>query len=304
MNELQISNKEFRQKRELALMLRSGGKSIDIRRKMVGVPEVERALTKIEMYVFLASTKTQISDIEDSILIEKTAKLLKFIAKDIGYTITDTREWSYTCTRIMDLMRKYLSNNTLSDIKLAFELLITGELNSYIPEGDRKHYQKFNASYFISVMNAYKSYANQVLNKAYAAIPTTRELYDSRRESYRNQTAKLCAITYLKFKYTGKLILGLVDDLLIYNWLHRVGLANDIAELEEDRREALGRYLSQVRTGFVNKYTAEHVRRKGINSQEINYTSYEIARKKEIRRSFERMVKDEIYIYNYLTFEL
>ena len=49
-----------------AVLLYSGtAKAIDVRRAMVELPEVAKALTPVEKYIFVASTKKQIAEIDD-----------------------------------------------------------------------------------------------------------------------------------------------------------------------------------------------------------------------------------------------
>lgn len=68
-------------------------------------------------------------------MIAKTGQMFRFIAMDVGFIIpTENRDdWTYICTRLLDLLKRYYSQLTLSEVKLAFELLITGELDDYLP---------------------------------------------------------------------------------------------------------------------------------------------------------------------------
>lgn len=112
-----------------------GTKAIAIRRQMVELPEVAKALTPVEKYIFAASTKTQICEMDDGALVEKTAQMFRFIAMDVGFRIpTEQNNWAYMCTRLLDILKKYYSQMTLADIKLAFELATTGELNEFCRE--------------------------------------------------------------------------------------------------------------------------------------------------------------------------
>lgn len=107
-------------------------KAIEIRRKMVQLPEVAKALNPVEKYIFAASTKTQISEIDDETLVTKLANMLKYIAMDVGFIIPQiTEDWQYIQARTLDILKRYYSNFTLSDIKLAFELATTGELDEF-----------------------------------------------------------------------------------------------------------------------------------------------------------------------------
>lgn len=295
-----------------AVLLYSGkAKAIDVRRAMVELPEVAKVLTPVEKYIFAASTKTQIAEIDDGTLIAKTGQMFRFIAMDVGYIIPNDNpdDWAYICTRLMDLLKRYYSHLTLSEVKLAFELLIAGELDEYLPKdrdgnAERKHFQQFNTDYFAKVLNAYQRKQNKVIGKAYTALPEPkRELSPEEIRYYRNRTVTTCLNCFLRYKYTGRLLFGMTDEMFVFKWLFDVGLADDVAATEDDRKEALHRFLARAARGFVNEFTVYHVRKQGTESPEIDYTAYEVARRKEIKRAFDRMIADELYIYHYLRFE-
>ena len=197
---------------------------------------------------------------------------------------------------------------TLADIKLAFELATTGELDDYLPKDsqgnpDKKHYQQFNADYFAKILNAYRRKQNGVIHKAYKALPEPKkELTPEEKRYYHNQTVARCREVFLQYKYTGRFVLGITDGMLIYDWLRKLGFANDVAGTEDDRKQAFARYMQRVARGFVSKYEAYHVQRKGTDAPELDFTAYEIARDKEIARTFDRMIADELQIDNYLDF--
>lgn len=287
-----------------------GTKAIDIRRQMLQLPEVAKSLSGVEKYIFAASTKMQIADIDDGTLIAKTGQMFRFIAMDVGYIIpTNPEDWAYICTRLLDILKKYYSQMTLADIKLAFELATTGELDDYLPKDsqgnpDKKHYQQFNADYFAKILNAYRRKQNGVIHKAYKALPEPKkELTPEQIRYYRNQSVMTCLMCFLRYKYTGRLVFGLTDEMFVYNWLLGVRLADEVKETENDRKEAYNRFLARAARGFVNEFTIYHVRKQGTQSPEIDFTAFEVARRKEIKRTFDRMIKDEINIYHYLRFE-
>lgn len=286
-----------------------GTKAIEIRRKMVQLPEVAKALNPVEKYIFAASTKTQISEIDDETLVTKLANMLKYIAMDVGFIIPQiTEDWQYIQARTLDILKRYYSNFTLSDIKLAFELATTGELDEFLPKDkqgnpDKNHYQQFNAEYLSKILNAYKRKQNVVIDKAFKVLPEPKgEMTPQQIRQFEIQRQWRNRYIFLCYKYTGKLILGLTDDMFLYEWLQKCGLADDVQVKEDDRKQAFAKYMQRAAIGLINQYTACNVRRKGIDSPEIDYTAYEVARKKEIKRAFDRMIADEIYIDNYLFF--
>jgi hypothetical protein len=286
-----------------------GTKAIDIRRQMVQLPEVAKSLSGVEKYIFAASTKTQIAEIDDATLVAKTGQMFRFIALDVGYIIpTNTDDWAYICTRLLDILKKYYSQMTLADIKLAFELATTGELDDYLPKDrngqpDKAHYQQFNADYFAKILNAYRRKQNGVIHKAYQALPEPKkELTPEQKRYYHNDIESRNRLAFLQYKYTGRVDFGIAGEMFVYDWLVKVGLADTVKETEDDRREALGRFLARAARGFVNEFTIYHVRKDGTKSKEIDYTAFEVARRKEIIKAFDRMIADELQVDNYLNF--
>ena len=51
---------------------------------------------------------------------------------------------------------------------------------------------------------------------------------------------------------------------------------------------------------MVNPYKVYDVRQKGIDSPEIDFTAHEIARRREIIKTFDYMIENEIYVNSYL----
>lgn len=286
-----------------------GTMAIDIRRKMVQLPEVAKALTPVEKYIFAASTKTQISEMDDGVLVSKTAQMFRFIAMDVGYIIPQNEnDWAYIQTRLVDILKRYYSYLTLADIKLAFELATTGELDEFLPRDsqgnpDKKHYQQFNADYFAKILGAYRKKQNEVIGKAYKSLPEPkREMTPEQKRYYHNRREARNRIVFLQYKYTGKISFEFGDEMFLYDWLLKFGFADEVEATEDDRKQAFAKYMHRAAIGMVNQYTAFNVRRKGIDSPEIDFTAYEVARKKEIIRAFDRMIAEEIQIDNYLFF--
>ena len=91
----------------VAILYSGTAKAIDVRRAMVELPEVAKALTTVEKYIFAASTKKQIAEIDDETLIAKTGQMFRFIAMDVGFIIpAEQNVWAYICTRLLDILKK------------------------------------------------------------------------------------------------------------------------------------------------------------------------------------------------------
>ena len=284
-----------------------GTKAIDVRRQVILLPEVSKALTQVEKYVLEASTKTQIAELDDKIFAEKAAQILRFVAMDVGYNIPqNATDWGYIQIRLLDIIKRYYSQLTLTDLKLAFELATTGELDYYLPKDskgkpDKNHYQNFNADYFAKILNAYKRKQSEVVEKAYNAVPKPeKKISDAEIKYYERIRIETNQRIFLRYKYRGELVFGSVDEMLVYNWLVAVGLANPVTETEQDRKQALARFLDKAARNMVEPYKVYDVKKRGIDSPEINFNAFEIARRREIIKTFDYMIENEIYVNNYL----
>ena len=279
------------------------GLAIDTWRRMLKIPEVAKALSPVETHVLTASTKLQISEMDDQAIVDNCAKIFHFVAKDVGYIIpSNNAEWSYTQTRLVDILKRYYSYLTLADVKLAFELATIGELDEYLPRDahgnpDRKHYQQFNADYLSKILNAYRRKQNDVLSKAFAVLPKNQtDITPEKKIYYRKQREVRNRYLYLKYKYTGKLDMCVTDVMFVYRWLYKLGLCDKIVVSTNDRLVALQKMMHRISIGMINQYTAMKIRRDGIHSREIDFTATEVARIREIRKAFDIMINDEMQI--------
>lgn len=95
-----------------------GTKAIEVRRRMVQLPEVAKALNPVEKYVFAASTKTPIAEIDDAKLVENLSLLFKRIAIDVGYIIPQKKMVGIIYNpRLLDILKRYYSDMTLAVLR-------------------------------------------------------------------------------------------------------------------------------------------------------------------------------------------
>lgn len=88
---------------------------------------------------------------------------------------------------------KYYSGHTVAEIRLAFEMAVSGQLD--IDEKDVKAYENFSTIYFSQIINSYRRWAAQEFKQNIKAIeppPTQRifteqELEDGAREDVERQ---------------------------------------------------------------------------------------------------------------------
>lgn len=268
-----------------------GMKAITIRRAMVNMPEVMGALNSIERAVFIATTDKPFSEYEDSAIFGAMSESLKWIAKDVGIRDTDSKEWKMAMVRISQIVKRYYENFTMKDVKMAFEMTVTGELNEYFAKDrngnpDKEHYQMFNADYFCKIMNAYRACRKAVLVKASAMIPKPeREHNPAEDVRYLNNARRRAIQVFLHYKYRGVLPkLDAVEEILCYNNLSNVGLAEPISVTIEEQREVVSNLFASSMGG----------------GKQTQFTAYKIARRKAIEDTFKWMVEEEIQITDYI----
>lgn len=286
-----------------------GTKAVAIRRVMLQIPAVMKSLEPVERAVFIASTDRTIEEYAAQELTAELAKALGWIAKDIGYRATDSADWNYTIVRIAEILKRYYTNFTIKDFRMAFEMSVTGELNDYLPKGrdgqpDNNHYQQFNAEYVCKILNAYKMRRAAVLKKANDAVPKPeRERNPERERYYRNATRRKIIETVLHYKYRGYMPrLTPIGEMLVYDGLANVGLAEPVNVTEQEQRAIFERTLlelsQQQRIGEMNELKCT-----GHRAEQLQSSAFQLARRKALKAAIESIVNDEIQITDYIKFE-
>lgn len=280
-----------------------GTTALEIRRGLIDVPEVRSALSPVETAVLEASVQPPIKDIPTVEAVPKLREILLYVARDIGYIIPKEGDmWAYHQTRIYEVLKMYYATMSLREVKMAFELLVTGELDAFLPKDgqgnpDRKHYQQFNVEYVSKVLNAYKARRERTVSKAYQALPApTRALSSDKEQRYADEIAEICRREYLRYKYTARIDFGVFNDIYIHAWLVKIGRAQPIYITEADRQRAVAVYLKRAIKGTENKYDEAHVRKHGTQAKQIEGTAFIEARRRLILKAFDEMIKDEYIV--------
>ena len=286
-----------------------GTTAIAIRRAIAQTPAIVDKLNPIERSVFLASTAKVAQEYDDRELAATMADTLKWVAKDIGIRDTESPDWKITIVRFGQILKRYYPLFSVKDIRMAFELMVTGELNDYLPKDrfgnpDKEHYQMFNADYFCKILNAYRVYRKAVINKAVEMVPKpVKQRNEAEERFYRNQTRKDIIAAFLFFKYRGYMPkLSPILEMLAYQDLAMVGLAEPFDVTPQEQQIILRRTLFELtqRQMIGDK---KRVEQQGINAPDIQHGAYRLARLKALKRTFAEMVAEEIQITDYIKLE-
>ena len=282
--------------------------AVMMRREMVKNPAVMGVLGPVEKAVFLASTAKTIAEYSGADLTAELAVALKWICKDVGYRATDDADTQYLIIRTAEILKRYYGDLTLKDFRMAFEMSITGELDEFLPKGrdgqpDRNHYQQFNAEYVCKILNAYKARRGWIIKKANEAAPKVEQekpLTPEEKTLYRNESRKQCIYAFLHFKYRGWIPrLTPIGEMLCYDILASVGLADEIVVTLEEQRAILQRTISDyARRGYVGDVS--RLEKEGPGARELEHDSFIYARRNALKRTFAYMVEQELQITDYI----
>lgn len=284
--------------------------AVVVRREMAKIPAVMDALGPVERSVFLASTDKTIAEYDTNELSVELAKALKWIAKDVGYRVTDESERGYLVVRVAEILKRYYDGLTMRDFKMAFEMSITGELDDYLPKGrdgqaDRGHYQQFNAEYVCKILNAYKYRRAAVLKKANDAMPPEPEkpITKEQEKELLNRTKRDCIQAFEQFKTNGYMpVMSPIGEMLYYELLADAGLAPEIVVTVDEQKQILQRTINQLaRRGMVGDM--RRLEQAGPDAPELQHGAFSIARKKALKAAFTKMVADGINITDYIKFD-
>lgn len=261
------------------------------------IPDVVSILNPIDRDIWVASTKKPIAEYSPEELTNHVGKLSAMIAKDAGIKQVD----AYSATRFVDILRKYYYSLSLSEVKIAFELGLTGQLDEYLPKDknghpDSNHYQSFSIEYISKILNAYRSKLNDVKAKAYTSLPAPKkEVTDHEKKYYRSKFIESLRENFIYYKYKG-VMKPRSNDMLVYNYLERLGIAEPIRVVPSDKQSAVNRLINKHQNKVINDFVGSCVRTLGIKHGLVPDEAYIIAQERAIKETYDYMIRNEINI--------
>lgn len=281
-------------------------KAIDLRRENAQNSEIMSKLSQYESKIYIASTKWQIRDIKDvNKFIIKISELITSISYDIGFNIPQKEEFFAICTRLSEYLIEHKPNLSFSEFQLAFEMLITGELDGHLE--DKNHYQRFNLDYVIRVLTAYEDKRFGVFKKVRNIV----EKIDNSKTEKRSEEEKIkdhnTTLGYVKAIYEGFLLsdnleLSIIESQFVSSWMVRVGLLKGVNVSEKDKNDAFSKMMLDGFTGHISEWRFKSIKNVGKNSKDLTSNAHVIARNKEILRVFIEMKSKKEDITKYLDY--
>ena len=135
-------------------------------------------------------------------------------------------------------------------------------------------------------------------------MPESEPVVDQKQAAkWRNLTKRelIEAYEYYKEKHAFPEITT-ISEMLFYNVLASVGLADEIVVTLEDRKAMFEQTIMDLaRRGMVGDLA--RVKKSGVESSELQNGAYMMARRKALESTFEQMVENGIEITEYIKFE-
>jgi hypothetical protein len=265
----------------------------EIRKGVLSNPEVVEALSAKEYEAALSSVHNgknstlTINRLEDQELIDEIQKIIQVIVKDLGIHNYKESDAQYDSSRLFKYLRSYYYDLTCKEVVVAFEYLMLGELDQFLPQShgkpDRGHYQKFSVDFITKVLNAFKFYKNKVWSKANGSIPeVSKTITEVERKEARRTFLDDIYLKFDQFVESNKEPFFLAP-VIVVDELVKNGIVTGLPEVtEQDRKLALHKFMS---SSIVSKYQKWKVDK---DSEELHSTIKGIQYKKVIRMVFEQ----------------
>lgn len=216
--------------------------------------------------------KKAIRDYEDRELLEQMMLSVKRIMRDNGMAVGE--DTKYIVVRIMEIVRRHYGWLSIEDFRLAFELASVGKL-----EVDNRHYFHMTVDYVCRILNAYIRAKDE---------HKTEEKPKEEERGITEEYKRLLNGCWFRYKYTGKLVATVVQEMFLYRDLVAEGYAEEIQISEEDKRSAYCRFIQAAIRGEKKEMEEYRVRKEGTESDLLKNESYVIARRREILKALER----------------
>lgn len=238
----------------------------------------------------------QIRNRKDDIT-EDVAGIALSITRDIGIKPPD----QYQASRFYVVLKKYYSDFSLTEVKMAFTLSLVGALEEYLPGGDPNAYGEFSLKYITKILNAYRRKRADVMIKANKLLPEPDSIIT---EHEKRQNSEKFVSDLIKWFEQYKE--GIEPDIFVieYAFNYLLGckvIPKALAPTKKEVDEIIQRksqYLNDVKKHEKQMY--KDMIKSGIMPEEISQRALITAKYNAILRGFDKLIQNNEPIQNYL----
>lgn len=204
----------------------------DERSQLLENDVVKSKLTSIEYQSAKKSLGLMIRDYTEEERVQKCSIFFTMISKDVGIHNIDDDQ----VIRLSVFLMQYFSHWTFEEIRLAFEYLVLGKLDEFLPktskgDPDKGHFQLFSTEYLSKILKAYRSFKDRVWLKVMDMQPRT-QMQELEIKKTRIQTINKLIDAFTK--YSEEQVRVQLNGVTAYlNLLKGMGLASGVPKVED-----------------------------------------------------------------------
>lgn len=200
--------------------------------------------------------------------------------------------------RLWDITTKYFSDFSLSEIKLAFEFMVIGEIDAFLPkdrEGnpDKNHYQYLSVEFYSRILRAYKRKKEKLITTIQNKYPTQiLQLNDSEKRINREQYVSIILDWLAEYQNGGKPNIFLPSVTL--KEFNLIGLTEESVEVNPTPEQINLALLEAIKSNSNNNQKMIESYKKGEIPKEIVWGLEEQELKKKIYSVFDKIIEQKI----------
>lgn len=244
----------------------------------------------VEQKVIERANKPAISSLSDDELMEQVTNLVSGISSMVGLKQVSRNE----ITLFVDFLRKYYKDLTISEVKLAFEYSVIGELDNYLPkdrngEANKHHFQMLSMDYVSRILNAYKKLRSQVKIKVHKS--ESMKGLKSGESAKNEQINKRYLVASFERYFKNEEVPEFVVPHVYTRYLYEAGLLDSMPEVTEaDKKEVWKRIMNNksMRQGSREKF-----------QEKLNRKSQRNASYRAIIQVFDKLIENGDHLRNY-----
>jgi hypothetical protein len=257
-------------------------------------------LNRVDLAIADSNSTLKIQEMPRAEVSKELIIITKFICRDLGIkTWNNEQIMKYDATRFVSIIQKYYSHLSLEDIKQAFELLLVGELDEYLPvdkNGNvlKEHYQSFNVQYYTKVLDAYNRKKGKVWSKVRKSLPPVeRVVTQAEKDYYKLENLKLIWKNFEDYRdhqIPPNFIFAFIGDLFIKADLIKP------PEINDKKAESAIEDLRKKANSISERRDLLNERGKGAKSSPGSREAYRIEMNRKIQSCYEVLISDNKHL--------
>lgn len=222
------------------------------------------------------------------------AQLAISVSKDLGFKSIDDDE----IRGFVRIIQQFYSELSATEIGLAFDMMLTGHLDNYLPldkngQPDTSTYGMFSVAYITKILNAYKKKKAEMRAKEIENEPKPLLLKDKRKETFRKELRIQIREAFNFYKEHGVMPeLSDIDVKLIYDELLQNDKIEEVTVEKCDTRLVYNRFRQKIAQGFVHWRQAAELHREQENHEDVQALAYINAMRRKIEERFKQGIND------------